>query len=87
MILLLSLEDSLHRHQSGIRLTCPGGNQTKLSAQMKSCLRVFDLITLPPSLPPYLVIHPDEGVDVVDVSLSGLLHHLGQHGLSNTLPT
>lgn len=41
---------------------------------------------LPLPLLVYLVIHPDEGVHILDVSLPGLLHHFGQHGLAHPLP-
>ena len=68
--MFLAVEDSLHSHQSRVCLTCPGGNQTELSAQMES----------------RLVIHPDEGVHILDVSLPGLLHHFGQHRLRHALP-
>ena len=54
---------------------------------MKSSLRVWSVSVLtfcPPSV--YLVIHPDEGVHILDVSLPGLLHHFGQHGLAHPLP-
>ena len=58
LIWLLSVKDSLHRYKSRICLAGPAGNQTELSAKMKSCLRVFDHIhdrsSLPPSLPTLL---------------------------------
>jgi len=69
--MFLPVDDSLHGHKPGICLTGPSGNQTELSGEMKA----------------HLVIHSDEGVHVVDVSLAGLLHHFGQHGLRNSLPS